>query len=246
MLKRFTILALLLAFVCPTFAEEKKEEIKKPYAEWARFNRYDKENAKLFEQKAQPVAVFMGDSIIDMWSNVIHKEFFKENNYLGRALCGQVTIQMIARFRKDVLAFNPKVIVIMGGTNDIAENEGYTELDDIANNIFNMAELALANKAVPVICSITPASEYRWRKRIENVGDKIIEVNKMLKSYADKKGLVYLDYHTLLANANKGLDPELSGDGVHPNLKCYKIMEPLTKEAVDKALAQYNKRFGKK
>ena len=131
-----------MAIIITTALFAGEETIKQPYSEWARFNRYEKENKALKDKNTPPPdAVFMGDSIIDMWSNVIHKEFFKENNYLGRALCGQVTIQMIARFRKDVLEMNPKVVVIMGGTNDIAENEGYTELDDIAGNIMNMAEI---------------------------------------------------------------------------------------------------------
>ena len=244
-MKKLTLIMLAITSSLCAFGAE--ETPKMPYAEWARFNRYQKENIEYKEKNAEPpVAVFMGDSIIDMWSNVIHKEFFKENNYLGRALCGQVTIQMIARFRKDVLEFNPKVVVIMGGTNDIAENEGYTELDDIAGNVINMAELAAANKMVPVICSITPAGEYRWRKRIENVAQKIIDVNKMLKDYCDKRGVIYLDYHSALADKDGAMPAEYSGDGVHPNLKCYKIMEPLTKAAVDKALVKYQKKFGKK
>ncbi|MBO6102813.1 MAG: hypothetical protein J6P03_06130 [Opitutales bacterium] len=238
-MKKFILSAVLSLISCAQVFAEDSTLNKQPYADWARFNRYEKENAKLFESGAKPVAVFMGDSIIDMWSNVIHKEFFKENNYLGRALCGQTTIQMIARFYKDVLAFKPKVVVIMGGTNDIAENEGYTEPDDIANNIFMMAELARANGAVPVICSITPAAQYRWRTRIKDVPAKIETVNNTLKDYCKKNGVIYLDYFSKLANAEKGLDPDLSGDGVHPNLKCYKIMEPLTKEAVDKALKRY-------
>ena len=242
-----TILTLITLITALFAFGEEAETPKTPYAEWARFNRYQKENIEYKEKNAEPpVAVFMGDSIIDMWSNVIHKEFFKENNYLGRALCGQVTIQMIARFRKDVLEFNPKVVVIMGGTNDIAENEGYTELDDIAGNVINMAELAAANKMVPVICSITPAGEYRWRKRITNVAQKIIDVNKMLKDYCDKHGVIYLDYHSALADKNGAMPAEYSGDGVHPNLKCYKIMEPLTKAAVEKALLVHKKKFGKK
>ncbi|MBR6389408.1 MAG: hypothetical protein IKS15_04745 [Opitutales bacterium] len=243
-MKKLTLIMIAItSSLCALGADETP---KKPYAEWARFSRYQNENKALKEKNTPPpVAVFMGDSITDMWSNVIHKEFFKENNYLGRGLCGQVTIQMIARFRKDVLDFNPKVVVIMAGTNDIAENEGYTELDDIAGNVINMAELAAANNMVPVICSITPAGEYRWRKRIENVAQKIIEVNKMLKDYCDKNGVIYLDYHTALSDQNGAMPAEYSGDGVHPNLKCYKIMEPMAKAAVEKALALHQKKFGK-
>ena len=242
-----TILTLITLITALFAFGEEAETPKTPYAEWARFNRYQNENKEYKEKNAEPpVAVFMGDSITDMWSNVIHKEFFKENNYLGRGLCGQVTIQMIARFRKDVLEFNPKVVVIMAGTNDIAENEGYTELDDIAGNVINMAELALANKMVPVICSITPAGEYRWRKRIENVPEKIAAVNKMLKDYCTSHGMIYLDYHSALADKNGAMPAKFSGDGVHPNLQCYKVMEPMAKAAVEKALLVHKKKFGKK
>ena len=243
-MKKIMLAAMAIITASALFAGE--ETIKQPYSEWARFNRYEKENKALKDKNTPPPdAVFMGDSIIDMWSNVIHKEFFKQNNYLGRALCGQVTIQMIARFRKDVLEMNPKVVVIMGGTNDIAENEGYTELDDIAGNIMNMAEIALSNGMIPVVCSITSAEEYRWRKRISDVPNKIAKVNGMLKDYAKKRGIIYLDYHSALADEKGAMPADYSGDGVHPNLKCYKIMEPLTKKAVDEALKQYELKFKK-
>lgn len=205
------------------------------FADWANYGRYASANQQVLESGKAPVAVFMGDSITDGWSNNASKEFFAENNYVGRGISGQVTAQMLARFRADVIDLKPKVVLIMAGTNDIARNQGPVELKNIAGNVISMAELARANRITPIICSITPASQYGWRKEIENVGDKIMEVNKMLKDYADSHRMMYLDYHTPLANEEKGLSKEHSGDGVHPNKACYIIMEKLAKEAIEKA-----------
>ena len=60
----------------------------------------------------------------------------------------------------------------------------------------------------------------------------------MIKTYAEKNGLVYLDYFSATVDERKGLKKELSGDGVHPNLAGYKIMEPLAEAAIQKALSK--------
>src|SRR5690606_40119718 len=54
-----------------------------------------------------------------------HPDFFTANNYLCRGIGGQTTMQMLVRFRRDVIDLKPKVVVIMAGTNDIARNLGY-------------------------------------------------------------------------------------------------------------------------
>ncbi|MBO6102812.1 MAG: hypothetical protein J6P03_06125 [Opitutales bacterium] len=213
------------------------------FADWANYKRYNADDKRIIESGNPPVAVFMGDSITDGWAHQ-SKEFFKDNNYAGRGISGQVTAQMLARFRADVIDLRPKTVLILAGTNDLAQNQGPVELENIAGNIISMAELARINGIVPVICSITPAAEYPWRKQIENVGENIEKINKMLKDYCDKNRVIYLDYHSKLANAEKGLDKDLSGDGVHPTLKYYKIMEAMAKDAVEKAVKQHQK-FGR-
>jgi lysophospholipase L1-like esterase len=95
--------------------------------EWANFKRFKEANA---EVTTAPKAVFMGDSITEGWAR-IDADFFKNNNFVGRGISGQVTSQMLVRFRQDVLELNPKYVVIMAGTNDIALNNGPIELKNV-------------------------------------------------------------------------------------------------------------------
>ena len=205
------------------------------FADWANYGRYAKANEEVKAAKTAPIAVFMGDSITDGWFGS-RKQFFIENNYVGRGISGQVTTQMLARFQRDVVDLKPKIVLILAGTNDIAQNQGDISLENIAGNIQSMCEIARANKIKPVICSILPAAQYRWRPQIEDVGDKIIAVNKMLQDYAKKNKIAYLDYHRAMVDENTGLPKNLSGDGVHPTGEGYKIMEDLAKPFIEKLL----------
>ncbi len=193
--------------------------------DWANFKRYAKANA---EVKKAPYAVFMGDSITDNWARM-RPEFFKKFNFVGRGISGQVTAQMLSRFRVDVLALKPKCVFILAGTNDVARNDGYVAEENIVGNIISMCEIARFNDITPIICSILPASEYKWRKAIKSV-EPIEKINKMLKEYASQKGIVYLDYYAKLVDEHNGLSKAHAKDGVHPTHECYEIMEQMVLE----------------
>ena len=100
---------------------------------WANYERYAPANAQI---TTRPTAVFMGNSITDNWARM-HAEFFTQNNYVGRGISGQVTAQMLARFQADVIALNPKVVTILAGTNDIARNQQYIDVENIAQNVYS-------------------------------------------------------------------------------------------------------------
>ena len=120
--------------------------------DWAKFNRYHEANK---EVTTTPRVVFMGDSITDYWVNA-DPDFFKSNNFLGRGISGQTTAHMLVRFRRDVIDFHPKYVVILAGTNDIAKNLGDISPENSLGNIISMCELAKANKIKPIICSVLP------------------------------------------------------------------------------------------
>ncbi|KKB49685.1 MAG: SGNH/GDSL hydrolase family protein [Parabacteroides gordonii] len=197
--------------------------------DWAQFGRYAEANKSV---ETPTRVVFMGNSITDGWWNT-DSLFFKNNRYIGRGIGGQTTAQMLVRFRADVIDLQPKAVVILAGTNDIAQNNGYIAPENILGNIISMAELAKANNIDVVLCSILPAYEYGWRKGLEPA-DKIIALNKMIKEYADRHNLTYVDYHSALKDARNGLPEKYSKDGVHPTMEGYKIMERLISEALKK------------
>lgn len=197
--------------------------------DWAQFGRYAEANKSV---ETPTRVVFMGNSITDGWWNT-DSLFFKNNRYIGRGIGGQTTAQMLVRFRADVIDLKPKAVVILAGTNDIAQNNGYIAPENILGNIISMVELAKANNIDVVLCSILPAYEYGWRKGLEPA-DKIIALNKMIKEYADRHNLTYVDYHSALKDARNGLPEKYSKDGVHPTMEGYKIMERLISEALEK------------
>jgi lysophospholipase L1-like esterase len=143
--------------------------------------------------------------------------------------------QMLVRFRDDVINLKPGVVVILAGINDIAENNGPIKLEDVFGNIQSMALLAKAAGIKVVLSSVLPAFNFPWRPGMEPA-EKVVRLNAMIKDFADKNHIVYLDYFSAMADERKGLPKSLSGDGVHPNLAGYKAMEPLAEKAIAEAL----------
>ncbi|GAB3931747.1 SGNH/GDSL hydrolase family protein [Mucilaginibacter myungsuensis] len=203
--------------------------------DWPGIGRYEKQNAALSEPvKDETRVVYMGDSITDFWINN-DGDFFKNNNYIDRGISGQTTGQMLIRFRPDVINLKPKVVVILAGINDIAENNGPSKLEDVMGNLASMAELARANKIKVVMASVLPAAAFPWKQSIDPK-PKVKALNDMIKAYAEKNKFIYLDYFTTMVDENQGLPKAIADDGVHPNLAGYKIMEPLAQAAIAKAL----------
>ena len=203
--------------------------------DWPNLGRFSKENAALTAPaKGENRVVFMGNSITQGWIEN-RPEFFTSNPFVNRGISGQTTPQMLVRFRQDVIALQPKVVVILAGTNDIAGNTGPSTLEMIENNMASMAELANANNIRVVLSSVLPVLDYPWRKGLEPA-EKIVTLNAWMKAYCEKKGFIYLDYFTPMANEQHGMKAELTRDGVHANLAGYKVMEPLVEAAIQKAL----------
>ncbi|MFP2995410.1 SGNH/GDSL hydrolase family protein [Spongiivirga sp. MCCC 1A20706] len=202
--------------------------------DWANLNRYREANKTISEALGDRV-VFMGNSITEGW-NEHHPEFFENNpTFINRGIGGQTTPQMLLRFRADVINLNPKAVVILAGTNDIAGNTGPMTLDEIMDNIKGMHELAKANNIKVVVSSVLPAADYPWRPGL-HPDKKIPALNKMIKAYCEQHEVTYLDYFSAMTTGNNGLKDELTYDGVHPDRNGYLVMEPLVLKAIKQAL----------
>lgn len=181
--------------------------------------------------------VFMGDSITDAWHLDAPGTPFAGKPYVNRGISGQTTPQMLVRFRQDVIDLEPKVVLILAGTNDIAGNTGPMTIEQSEENIASMADLATANRIRVVLCSVLPAFDYPWKPGLEPA-PKIDKLNAWMKDYAAQKGYVYVDYHSAMKDQRDGLPANLSKDGVHPTAAGYAIMAPLAEAGIAKALAQ--------
>lgn len=206
---------------------------------FANFQRYAEANTQLVADGGVPASVvFMGDSITEGWSR-FRPDFFPSHGYVNRGISGQTTPQMVTRFRADVIDLQPRVVVILAGTNDLAQNTGAASLDEIAGQVQSMSELAAANGIAVIICSVLPALDYLWKPGLEPV-TKIPRLNAMLKAYAETRGHVYVDYYAAMVDEQGGLKvPEYTsaGDLVHPNAAGYEVMEALVVPAIDRVLS---------
>ncbi len=226
-------LAMSLLLCSSLFAQKKGED-----KDWALYSRYAGANDTI---TVAPKAVFMGNSITENWLK-FHPDFFRNNGYAARGISGQTTYHMLARFHSDVVALKPQVVVILSGINDIARNSGIISLENIMGNIISMCDIARANGIVPILCSILPADRFSWRPDLKPA-PLVVELNGMIKAYAQEAGLEYVDYYTSLADENGALKEGLSKDRCHPYPDVYIQMEEKVVEAIEKVTS---KKGGKK
>jgi len=250
---RFTLVFLISILVLGAAGQVEKSPVPKPsrWEQWrnsrvgvymndfGELSRYREANAKLPPPAAsEPRVVFLGDSITDGWRL---EESFPGKPYVNRGISGQTTPQMLVRFRQDVIALKPKVVVILAGTNDIAGNTGPIELSDIEGNYQSLAELAKLDGIRVVYSSILPVHNYTPESQeffAQRSPDKILKLNSWLKAYCAAQGLVYLDYFSALVDDQGRLKKELAADGLHPNKTGYALMAPLAEKAIREALPE--------
>nr|WP_319999494.1 GDSL-type esterase/lipase family protein [uncultured Draconibacterium sp.] len=211
--------------------QDSQQELLK--TDWGGLKRYSGDNVKVKDEGKKNSIVFYGNSITDFWIRA-DNDFFQKNNFIDRGISGQTTSQMLVRFREDVVQLNPSAVVILAGTNDIAENTGPISIENIFGNIVSMVEIAKANNIKSVLCSVHPVYQYSWNKKIEPVG-KIKELNRLIKQYADANDIPYADYYSAFVDERGGIPDKYSQDGVHPNLAGYKLMEQIVSKEIIKA-----------
>jgi lysophospholipase L1-like esterase len=197
--------------------------------------RYQEANTKLAANENR--VVFMGDSITDIWHL---DQSFPGKPYVNRGIGGQTTPQMLIRFRPDVIDLDPKVVIILAGTNDIAGNTGPMTLQQIEANLKTMTELSRLHNIKVVLSSVLPVNNYTERSKMFfplRPPSQILDLNQWIKDYAAKNDCIYLDYFSAMVDDKGLLRADLAEDGLHPNAKGYAIMAPLAQKAIDQALA---------
>ncbi len=201
--------------------------------------RYREENSRVGPTQAgRGRVVFFGDSITDGWRL---NQFFIGKTYINRGISGQITGQMLGRVKPDVIDLDAQVMLLLGGTNDLAR--GVPDAT-IRHNLESIGTLVAASGAVPVMASILPVSDYakesgpRFVRTQFRSPDRILGLNKWLKGLCQSKGWIYLNYYDAMSDAASRLSQNLSDDGLHPNEEGYKVMAPLAQAAIDSALSR--------
>ncbi|MDP6922851.1 MAG: SGNH/GDSL hydrolase family protein [Lutibacter sp.] len=220
MKKRSALIVFIMIFSNSSIAQD-----------WANLSYYAAANDSLRSLVAEDRVVFMGNSITESWQE-FQPAFFKGKNYINRGISGQTTPQMLLRFRADVIELQPRVVVILAGTNDIAGNTGPISIPTIAGYIFSMATLAKEHNIKVIISSVLPAQEYSWMSEKKHPDVKIPLLNQLLRDYALTNGHGYLDYFSVMKNDTNGLIEAYTYDGVHPNKKGYEQMAVLAEAAI--------------
>ena len=203
--------------------------------DYGQLSRYASDDAALPPPAAPNTRViFFGDSITDSWHL---DQFFPGRNYLNRGISGQTTPQMLVRFRQDVLALHPAVLVVLAGTNDLAGNTGPETLTQVEDNYSTLAELSHLHGIRVVFASVTPVNDSVHPDMSHGRPPaSILALNTWLANYCAANGHTYLDYFSAMVDPGGMLRRELSGDGLHPNAAGYAVMAPLAQAAVTRAL----------
>lgn len=202
---------------------------------WADLAKYEKENQALPPPSDDVKrVVFLGSSVIEFWKTM-DPEYFARHSYIDRGISGQISAQLLVRFQADVVDLKPAAVVILAGSNDIAMDTAAYMYKRIMDNIRSMTEIAQAHGIRVILCKYVPIDEYPWRKGV-HPAERIIRLNRMIATYADSAHCTVLDLFSPLVNEHNGQQAALTKDGVHPNLLGYRKLEPVTDEAIAKAL----------
>lgn len=186
----------------------------------------------------QPVAgkrriVFLGDSITDFWRL---NEYFPEHDFINRGISGQITSEMLGRFKADVIDLKPEAVVLMAGTNDLARGINILAIE---NNYSMIADLAEKHNIKLIFASVLPVSDYHkdqnpaWEQTQVRPPLLIKALNDWMRTICEQRGCTYLDYYSSMVDQSGQLIADLADDGLHPNSKGYRIMAPLALAAIN-------------
>lgn len=231
-MKTFRLFIILAIALIPSVAMA--QAISEEDKDWARLAYYQEKNT---EVKTKPLAVLFGDSITRNWV-CEDASWLEERNFVGRGIGGQTTMQLLVRFRQDVIELNPEYVVILAGINDIARNNGYITVENTFRNLVSMVELAKYNGIKPVMCTLVAADQIGWRKRVGDPRPQIDSLNALIVNYAAANRIPLADYHSVTKDADGGMIQEYRKDAVHPDIDGYKAMEKVLDGVFSKLLSK--------
>jgi lysophospholipase L1-like esterase len=151
-------------------------------------------------------------------------------------VCGELTAEMVMRFRRDVIRRRPTHVIILGGTNDLGWN---AQTQDIMRNLVKMYEQARADRIVPVpvtVPSIRVEGTNDSRDAQLWVGEHLArrrQLNALILQYADLHQLPRIDlFGETVEPETQQLAEVYSNDGLHLTTAGYRKFAQLVYEQV--------------
>lgn len=164
----------------------------------------------------QGKVVFLGDSITQGWQDDF-RGLMGELPVANRGISGDTTRGMLIRLEEDILAVNPRCVVMLMGTNDLDEGDTPKQIAGNFKQIIGRLKKHDADMPI-VVCEVFPSSPEKNRPV-----EKIRAVNDLYKQAV--KGdpqITVVDTWTLFANEKGDAKLEEFPDLLHPNLDGYK------------------------
>lgn len=163
------------------------------------------------------IILFTGSSSIRMWKDI--KTYYPNHNVLNRGFGGSQMNDLLFFFDKLVTPYNPKMIFIYEGDNDLASGKSADEILVTADSVLALIRSKVSRNVKVAFIAAKP-SIARW-----DIKDKYIEFNSKLKDWtATKKNVVFVDVWTPMLDANGEVQKDLFvSDGLHMNKKGYDI-----------------------
>jgi len=198
--------------------------------------------------------VLIGDSITSKWESLAQTKQLSGLQIINRGIPGDLTSHMLSRFDHDVVQLHPRVVVILGGINDIAQ----IPLPSIEQSLASMAETAERHGIHILLATLPPtgppigeydpdalaAAHSPGRDEIVSGHEEMVSghreiqaLNDWIKNFANQKHYTLVDYHSVLADERGYYLKGLTTDGVHPSVQGYQRMEPLLRDAIQSAIS---------
>lgn len=166
-------------------------------------------------ERDKNAVVLLGDSITQGWGDDF-TAWFPGLKVANRGISGDTSRGVLIRLQEDVLALQPKAVVLLIGTNDLEEK---ADPETVAGNIkLILAELARHDAAMPIVlCQVFPSSASKSRP-----SDKIKMINQLVGAAVKGNTQVTLiETWTLFADPKGDANPAVFPDLLHLNMSGY-------------------------
>jgi alpha-L-fucosidase len=174
---------------------------------------------------------------------------------LNKGINGQVSTEVLDRFKPDALATDPKAVLIWGFINDFSNNAREVAEETQATAIRNieaMAEAAHQAGVIPVLATeVTMGApdslidsfmgwigSIRGKQSFQQyISSNVMAVNQWIRQYAKKKGYPVLDIEKLMTNeAGNRKAGYFTPDLSHITEKAYQELDAFAKPILEKEL----------